>query len=66
MVQFDSCFFFNEKNPKKHYQVVIRSDSKQFPEVAESHRGVRFKPEVRKVVGWCEVAALAATTGCIK
>lgn len=39
------------------HQVVIRSDPKQLSEVAERHRGVVFKPEVRIVVGRSEVTA---------
>lgn len=41
------------------HQVVIRSDPKQLPEVAEGHGGVGFKPEVWVVVGWGEVTAFA-------
>lgn len=41
----------------KSHQVVIRSDAKQFSEVAEGHRGICFKSEVREMVGWSEVAA---------
>lgn len=41
------------------HQVVVRPDPKQLSKVSEGHRGVGFKPKVRVVVGWCEVAAFA-------
>lgn len=41
----------------KSYQVVIRPDAKQFPEVAEGHGSICFKAEIWEMVGWSEVAA---------
>lgn len=39
------------------YQVVIRPDAKQFPEVAEGHGSICFKAEIWEMMGWSEVAA---------
>lgn len=40
------------------YQIVIRFDAKQIPEVAESQWGVRLEAEVRIVMRWGQVASL--------
>jgi hypothetical protein len=39
------------------YQVVIRPDPKELPEVAEGHRSIGLEAEVWEVVGWSQVAA---------
>lgn len=39
------------------YQVVIRLDAEQIPEVAEGQRGVGLKAEVRVVMSWGQVAS---------
>lgn len=44
------------KQQTKSYQVVVWPDAKQFSEVAEGHRSVRFEAEVREMVRWSEVA----------
>lgn len=42
------------------HQVVIWSDPKQLSEVAESYRGVGFKPKVWVMMGWSEVTPFTA------
>lgn len=42
--------------PLSSYQIVIGTNSKQLPEVTESHRSIRLEAEVWKVVGRCQVA----------
>lgn len=42
------------------YQIVVRFDPKQLPEVAEGQRGVRLEAEVRVVVRRRQIAPLAA------
>lgn len=45
------------------YQIVVRFDAKQIPEVAESQRGVGLEAEVRIVMCWGQVASLAGMSG---
>lgn len=50
------------RGSKKNYHIVIRTDSKQLPEVTKGDGGVGLKPEVSIVVSWGQVAALTAGT----
>lgn len=47
-------------HPAVPYQVIVRPDPKQLPEVSEGHRGVGFEPEIVVVVSRGEVTAFTA------
>lgn len=59
-VQINSVLIYSST---KSYQIVIWPDAKQFSEVAEGHRSVCFKAEVREMMSWGEVTAFTRFTG---
>lgn len=43
------------------YQIVVRLDPEELPEVSERHGCIGLEAEVRVVVGWGEVAPLTVS-----
>lgn len=42
-------------------QIVIRSDAKEFSEVAEGDRGVGLKPEVTVMMSWSQITSFTVS-----